>query len=484
MKGLTSRTLVEHTLSLSKKEYSSKELTLAYLDEIESKNPSLNAYVTITAEAALESAQLSDQRRAKGETISEIDGIPFAAKDNISTKGILTTCSSKILEGYIPPYDAHVIQLLNKKGAVLLGKTNLDEFAMGVSTETSRYGATLNPLDTRFVAGGSSGGSAAAVAANMAAFSLGSDTGGSVRQPAAFCGLVGMRGTYGCVSRYGLISFAPSMDQIGPITKTVADNALIMRHLLEKDEKDETSIDNPCASLLENLGRDITGKKIAVLKNGLLPSVSPSVQRAMNKTVETLEHLGAQIVEVSIPHARDAYAAYFVISCAEASSNLARFDGVRYGYRTKDFSSLDELYKSSRAAGFGSEAKRRILFGTLTLSSEYKNDFYKKAAGMRAVISGELNDALKSADALLLPTAPSEAYALGEAQKIGFEAGIDDIFCALASLAGLPAVSLPYSHDGKMPVGIQLVGKSFSENILYGITHALENELSGGGINV
>ncbi len=483
MKKILTGTLSEHIEALNKKEYSSKELTLAYLDEIEEKNKLLNAYVTVNAKKALILAEESDKRRHNGALLSTIDGIPYASKDNISTKGIRTTCASKILENYIPPYDATAIEILSKSGAVLLGKTNLDEFAMGISTETSYFGVTSNPINTDFVSGGSGGGSAAAVAASTCAFALGSDTGGSVRQPAAFCGVVGMRPTYGGISRYGLISFAPSLDQIGTVTANVADNALITSLLLRHDKRDETSARYPETNFLGEIGKGVKGSKVAVLKDSLKHELSPAVKNAVFKSVDILASLGCEIVEIDLPHADSAYAAYYVISCAESSSNLARFDGVRYGYRAQGYSDVEELYRLSRSEGFGDEVKRRILFGTMVLSSEYRNDFYARAQNMRSVIANELTSALQNVDALLLPTAPTAAYKKGEAARIGFEAGIDDIFCTLASLAGLPALSLPCNNRDGMPVGIQLVGKAFGEATLYRIAATLEAELSGGEIN-
>ena len=472
------RSLLEHISSLKNKEYSSEELTRAYLDRMAQSG--LNAYLAQN-EHAIESAKLSDKRRASGEPLSPLDGIPYAAKDNLSTKGLRTTCASKMLENYVPPFDAHVIESLKSRGAVLLGKTNLDEFAMGVSTETSYFGATLNPIDKRFVAGGSSGGSAAAIAAGEAAFALGSDTGGSVRQPAAFCGAVGMRPTYGAISRYGLISFSPSLDQIGPITKNVLDNATVLAALCSRDARDESSV-GLNGNLTDSISDGISGMRIAVLGGIDGHSVSADVKDAIDACAKSLASLGADVEEISLPNARDAYAAYYVISCAEASSNLSRFDGVRYGFCSTSYSSIDELYTTTRSEGFGGEAKRRILFGTMALSAEYRNDFYQRAKTTRAIIARELCAALEKYEAILLPTAPSSAYKLGEAAKLGFEACVDDIFCTLAALAGLPAISLPYRAEGKMPVGVQLMGKAFGERELYRIAYALEKSISGGTV--
>lgn len=482
MNNLTSRTLTQHIESLQKKEYSAEELTLAYLEKISAQDKKLNAYITLN-ESAISNAREADVRRAKGESLSAFDGIPYAAKDNISTKGLRTTCASKMLENYRPPYDAHVVEQLWTKGAVLLGKTNLDEFAMGVSTETSYFGTTLNPIDTSFVAGGSSGGSAAAVCAKEAAFALGSDTGGSVRQPAAFCGIVGIRPTYGAISRYGLISFAPSLDQIGPITANVRDSAVVLGALCSHDERDESSVNHPHTDFASDLGKEISGMKIAVLDDIESYGVSKDVSNALNASTALLSSLGAKAEQINLCASKNAYAAYYVTACAEASSNLARFDGVRYGFRSQQYENIDSLYRASRSEGFGEEVKRRILFGAMTLSQEYKNDFYKRACDMRSMISAELNGVLEKYDAILLPTAPTSAYKLGEATKMGFDACIDDFFCTLAALAGLPAISLPYKNAGHMPIGIQLVGKAFSEAKLYRIAYAIEDGFSGGRNN-
>ncbi len=479
MSDLTRRTLASHIRALADKAYSARELTEAYINAIEEENRKLNAYITVTSELALASADASDRRRARGETLSPLDGIPFAQKDNICSRKVRTTCGSRMLRNYIPPYDAFVTSLLRDGGAVMLGKTNLDEFAMGVSTETSYFGTTLNPCDTSRVAGGSSGGSAAAVAAGLAPFALGSDTGGSVRQPAAFCGIVGMRPTYGTFSRQGLVSFAPSLDQIGILTRYVRDCALLNTFLAKRDINDETSLSHPCSDFTRELFAPIKGLKAAVLSDVLGHGVSENVQKALSDTVKALEAMGAEVSEAILPHAKDAYAAYYTIGCAEASSNLARFDGVRYGHRAESYRNIEELYRNSRAEGFGEEVKRRILFGTLALSGEYSDDFYRNAVNMRSLITQELNSLFDRFDILLLPTAPTEAYKLGESKKIGFEAGIDDIFCTLASLAGLPALSLPATPQNSLPVGVQLVGKRFSESVLYRAAYAIETTMGG-----
>ena len=478
MNNILSKSVLELTRDLHAKEYSCTELTQLYLDSIEENNKKINAYITIDEKSAISEAKKADQRRSKSEPLSELDGIPFAAKDNISTKNMLTTCGSKMLSKYIPPFDAHVIETLKAKGLVLLGKTNLDEFAMGISTETSYFGTVSNPLDTERVAGGSSGGSAAAVAALMAPFALGSDTGGSVRQPAAFCGTVGLRPTYGALSRYGLISFAPSLDQIGVISKNVRDNALVMNVLRAKDTHDETSTLHPCTDMLCSIDNEITSVKIALLDSSLMHDVSSEVKCALERSAKALRDMGAQVDTVSLAYAKSAYAAYYTIACAEASSNMARFDGVRYGFRADGYTDTDDLYRRSRAEGFGDEVKRRILFGTLALSAEYSADFYDAACNMRSVIGNELLSTLQSYDAILMPTAPTVAYKKGEAIQLGFDAAKDDIFCVIAALAGLPALSIPAQIADKLPVGIQLLGKHFSEPLLYQIATSLEKYFS------
>ena len=476
MKDITLRSLSEHISALEKKEYSSRELTLAYLDKIDAERD-INAYITVCAENALASADMADRRIRSGERLSELDGIPYAAKDNIAVRGLRLTCGSKMLENYISTYDATVISTLNAKGAVLLGKTNLDEFAMGTGTESSYFGRTKNPLDSQRVAGGSSGGSAAAVAAHLAAFALGSDTGGSVRQPAAFCGVVGLRPTYSALSRYGLVGFSPSLDTVGILTSDVRDCATVLKSIASKDAKDATSMSAPenygFASLLQKEG--LVGKKIAILQNVNELSLSPEVLNAMGQAHTVLRELGAEVSELSTPSFNCSYASYYAISSAEASSNLSRFDGVRYGYRSENAQTLDELYTLSRSQGFGQEVKRRILFGTMALSSNFKSDIYDRAINARSSITAELCQALKGVDALLMPTVLGVAYSAGARKDELFDAYTKgDLLCTPASLAGLPAISVPYTESGAMPVGIQLVGDRFCESTLFEIAYALQ----------
>lgn len=473
MKELICRTVLEHSRALEKKEYSSQELTAAYLDRINETDRKINAFITLDAERAMAKAKEADKRRASGVPLSLLDGIPYAAKDNISTKGVRTTCSSRMLANYIPPFDATVIERLSDRGAILLGKTNLDEFAMGVSTETSYFGTTLNPLDTTRAAGGSSGGSAAAVSAGQVPFALGTDTGGSIRQPAAFCGVVGMRSTYGSVSRYGLVSFSPSLDIIGAVTRDVRDSAIITNAIGGADRRDETSFSLP-GDLSANIGKDIRGMKVAILGDIPKGAISEEVAEAIRLSARRLRELGAEVSEVSLKYASLAYAAYCTVSCAEASSTLARFDGVRYGFRAEGYTDTEDLYRLSRSQGFGKEVKRRILFGTLALSAEYREDLYKRACHTRALIASELISLLERYDAILLPTAPTSAYKVGYSSKLKFEACSDDIYCALAALAGLPALSVPLSINGELPVGVQFVGRPCSEVDIYRLAFALE----------
>lgn len=470
---ILSRSLCEHIFSLEKKEYSSLELTLAYLENIESKKE-LNAYITVCAEQALKEAKAADARIASNARLSSLDGIPYAAKDNISAKDVRLTCASKILENYVAPYDATVVELLRRNGAILLGKTNLDEFAMGTGSENSYFGRVKNPLDATRVPGGSSGGSAAAVAAHLCAFALGSDTGGSVRQPAAFCGVVGLRPTYSLVSRYGLVGFAPSLDTVGILTQNVGDCAKVLDVIAKKDDKDATSLKSPADSYKILPEYSLVGKKIAIVKELCDLSLSQKAQNALRKTANAFIELGATVCEISLPSLFGAYASYYTISSAEASSNLSRFDGVRFGHRAENAKALDELYKRSRSEGLGHEVKRRILFGSAVLCEDFKNDLYCRALAARSHITEELTNALREVDILLCPTASGEAYRACERKDELFDAYTkDDILCVPASLAGLPSISLPFFDEDPLPVGIQLVANRFCENELLCTANAL-----------
>lgn len=471
MKSLLSRSLSEHSEALRKKEYSSAELTRAFLDNIKHD---IGAYITVCEEKALSDAKRADGLLAKGKDISYLCGIPFAAKDNFCTKGIRTTAASRMLENYIPPYDATVISRLYSHGALLLGKTNMDEFAMGSSTETSALKITRNPLDVSRVSGGSSGGSAAAVAAREAVFSLGSDTGGSVRQPAAFCGLVGLCPTYSRVSRYGLIAFASSLDRVGIITKNVRDNALVLGAISGHDPLDMTSAKiSDSFDIDENIS--IKGLRIGIVNELLLGGASNEVKAAVLKAADRFKALGAEIIEVSLPSANEALEAYYVISSAEASSNLARFDGVRYGTRANVSNDLEELLCRSRSEGLGSEVKRRIMLGSFALSKGYLEEYYKKACAIRERVKADFEANFKKCDVLLAPTAPTSAFPIGENRKDPTEIYASDICTVPSSIAGLPALSLPCGKDKNgLPIGVQLIAPAFCETLLYKVGYAYE----------
>ncbi len=475
MSDIVNKTLYEHSLALSRGEYSSVELTRAYLDEIDRTETSIGAYITVTAEKALKTAEEVDLRRRSGEELTLISGIPCAFKDNICTKGIKTTCASKMLEGYVPPYNATVADKLEKSGAVLLGKLNMDEFAMGSSTENSAFKITRNPVDLTRTPGGSSGGSAAAVAADMAAYTLGSDTGGSIRQPASFCGVVGMKPTYGAVSRSGLVAFASSLEQIGPITKTVFDNALVLGALVGYDKMDSTTAKRSYPDFTEGINNGVRGLKVGIVKQFMGDGLSHDVKECIMKAAEEYKLMGAEIVEVSIPSLKYSLPAYYIISSAEASSNLARFDGIRFGHRADEYGNIEELYKKSRSEGFGKEVKKRIMLGTYALSSGYYDEYYKKAYGVRWLLKNDFKRAFEKCDVIISPVAPTVAYKLGEKTNNSLEMYMGDIYSVSVNIAGLPALSLPCGKgkDG-LPVGMQLIGPAFSESLLYRVGYAFE----------
>ena len=476
MSELTHRSVAEHAEALRKQEYSSVELTEAYLKAIREKDEKIGAFLTLTEGEALAAAKASDERRAAGTLLSPIDGIPGAIKDNICTKGVRTTCASRMLADYIPPYNATVMEKLNGAGLVMLGKLNMDEFAMGSSTENSAMPITHNPRDLSRVPGGSSGGSAAAVAAEETPYALGSDTGGSIRQPAAFCGVVGMKPTYGSVSRYGLVAFASSLDQIGPLTANVRDNAMILNAIAGYDRHDATSINRTYTDFTAELGLGVKGLRIGLPEQFFGEGISPDVRSAVLAAAETYRSLGAEIVHVSMPSIDHALAAYYVISSAEASSNLARFDGVRYGFRASDYEDIDGLYLRSRTEGFGAEVKRRIMLGTFALSSGYYDAYYKKALQVRSLVMADFTAAFDKCNAILSPVAPTVAYRIGEKSGNPLEMYMGDAYSVPVNIAGLPAISLPCGVGAdNMPVGMQLIGREFSEPLLYRIADAFEN---------
>lgn len=472
MKELVSRSLLEHSESLRRSEYSSKELTEAYISEIEQKDGELGAFITVTAERAMLDATEIDRKRASGEELSPLAGIPFAIKDNVCTKGVKTTCASKMLGEYVPPYDAAVSEKLKSAGAVLLGKTNMDEFAMGSTTENSAFMLTKNPLDLSRVPGGSSGGSAAAVAANEAVFALGSETGGSIRQPAAFCGVVGMNPTYGLVSRYGLVAYASSLDRIGPITKNVRDSIAVLEAISGKDVRDATSVAH-VQSFGKEVEAGVKGLRIGIPEEFFEDGLTEDVKNAVMSAAKEYELMGAELVSVSVPSIEYALSAYYIISCSEASSNLARYDGVRYGYRAEQYSSMEELYKKSRSEGFGKEVKKRIMLGTLALSEGFYDAYYKKALFVKKRVTEDFRRAFEDCDVMIAPVAPSIAYKLGGVTPMHMY--LSDKYTVPVNLAGLPSLSIPCgTGDDGMPVGMQIIGKAFSEDLLYRVGYAFE----------
>ncbi len=459
---------------LRKKEFSSVELTKLYLEEIEKKDDKIEAFLTVTAEKALEMAEKADKMIAEGKG-SYLTGIPMAVKDNICTKGIKTTCASKMLNNFVPPYEAHVTDKLFSGGAVMLGKVNMDEFAMGSTTENSAFKTTKNPRNLSHVPGGSSGGSAAAVAAGECVYALGSDTGGSIRQPASFCGVVGMKPTYGSVSRYGLVAFASSLDQIGPLTRSIWDNAAVLTSISGHDERDTTSIKREYGDFTSEIGKDVKGMKIGIIKEFFGAGISDEVKEAVLGAAKKYESMGAELVELSIPTLDYALPAYYVISSAEASSNLARFDGARYGYRSEKYDDITELYKNSRSEGFGAEVKRRIMLGTFALSSGYYDAYYKKALQVRTLIIRDFNKAFESCDFILSPVSPTTAYKIGEKTSDPLEMYLGDIYTVPINIAGVPSLSMPCAvGKDNLPIGMQLIGPLFSEDKLYKAGYAFE----------
>lgn len=470
---------------LLKKERSCTELTESYLRAIEKKNPVLNAYVKVTPEEALSAAKRVDEKLAAGEPLAPLEGIPMALKDNLSTKGLETTCCSKILKGYVPIYDATVWAELKRKNAVLLGKVNMDEFAMGSASETSCFGPPKNPFDTGHVAGGSSGGAASAVAGGLAAYALGSDTGGSIRQPASLCGCTGIKPTYGRVSRYGLIAYGSSLDQIGPLGRSVADCARVLGVIAGHDQRDATCDPRPVDDYdAAAAAPALKGARLGLPKEFYAEGLAPEVRAVCEKAIETARAEGAEIVEVSLPHTNAAIATYYIIAMAEASSNLARFDGVRYGHRAADVKQLAELYVRSRSEGFGQEVKRRILLGTYVLSSGYYDAYFRKAAQVRRLIRDEYLAALEQCDALLAPVSPVTAWEMGCHSADPLQMYLMDAYTLSLNLAGLPGLSLPVgmAAESRMPVGMQLIGKAFDEAGLFRLGAGLEAALPGIGL--
>jgi aspartyl-tRNA(Asn)/glutamyl-tRNA(Gln) amidotransferase subunit A len=480
MNALTQLTVADMRQGLLSKEFSSEELAKAHIEHISRTNPVYNSFVCVSEAEALEAARNCDKVIAEqAESSHPLCGIPIAIKDMIVTKDIETTCASKILSGFIPPYDSTVVNKLKTAGAVILGKTNQDEFAMGSSSEHSAYGAVKNAWDTSRVAGGSSGGSAVAVAAYQAPLALGTDTGGSVRQPACFNGVIGIKPTYGRVSRYGVVAYASSCDQVGPFARSAKDLAQILETISGFDENDSTSmnVEVPSFSTEVDQVACLKGKRIGVPSDFLKEGLQSEVKEEFDKTLSQLKSLGAEIVEIQLPNIEYALASYYIIVCAEASSNLSRYDGVRYGHRAEGVGSLGEMYSKTRAEGFGLEVKRRIMMGTFALSTGYYDDYYKKAQQVRTLLIQDFQNAFKSCDCIATPTSPSTAFRIGEKMESPLEMYLADIFTVPANLTGIPGISIPVGLDANnVPIGLQLLAPNWQESLLLQFAHLLSTE--------
>jgi len=471
---LYQKTIHEIAADLKAKKVSSVELTKATMTHLKAVEPKVQSFITITEEVALAQAAEADKRIASGNNLTPLTGVPLGIKDLLCTKGVQTTCASKMLEGFKPPYNATVVERLNAAGAIMVGKTNMDEFAMGSSTETSYYQKTKNPWNLSCVPGGSSGGSASCVSADQAFGSLGSDTGGSIRQPAALCGIVGLKPTYGRVSRYGLIAFASSLDQIGPMTKDVEDCALMMNVIAGHDERDSTSANVAVPDYTVEMKKSIKGLKIGVPKEFFPEGMNPEVTAATKKAIDQLKSLGAEVHEISLPHSPYSLAAYYVLAPSEASSNLARYDGVRYGLRVPG-ENIVEMYSKTRAAGFGPEVKRRIMLGTYALSSGYYDAYYLKALKVRRLIKQDYDQAFEKVDVIVTPTVPNPAFKFGEKTDNPLTMYLEDIFTISINIAGVPALSLPCGlSKTDLPIGLQIIGKPFDEATLLKAAYAYE----------
>ena len=473
---LTVHELVE---KLESGELTSEEITKSYLDRIKEVDPEVKAYISVMEEEAIEKAKKIDSRRKAGEKLNKFAGIPIGIKDNMCITGTKTTCSSKMLENFVAPYDATVIEKLNEEELIYLGKLNMDEFAMGSSTEHSAFFKTHNPWDLNRVPVGSSGGSAAAVAANIAPWTLGSDTGGSIRQPASLCGVVGLKPTYGLVSRYGLVAFASSLDQIGPITKDVTDSAILLNLIAGHDEKDSTTVDMEKKDYTKYLVNDVKGMRIGIPKEYIGEGINEEVKQAILDVAKKYEEMGAIVEDCSFEYGKYATSVYYIIADAEASSNLGRFDGIRYGYRTENFNNLKDIYKNSRSEGFGPEVKRRIMVGTYVLSSGYYDAYYKKAQKVRTVITNAYNELFEKYDVLLTPTSPITAFKIGEKSNNPLEMYLADICTVPVNIAGLPGMSVPCTLDSNgLPIGFQLIAKQFNEEVLFRAAYTYEQNIN------
>ena len=475
---ITELTVHELQQKIKNKELTSYDITKAYTDKIKEHENDVQAFVTTLEEEALEKAQELDEKISSGELKEAFAGIPIGIKDNICTKGVKTTCSSKMLENFVSPYDATVVEKLNNEKMINLGKLNMDEFAMGGSTEYSYFKKTRNPWNLNKVPGGSSGGSAAAVASNMVPWALGSDTGGSIRQPASFCGVVGLKPTYGLVSRYGLVAFASSLDQIGPITKDVYDSAMLLNIISGHDEKDTTSANQEKIDYTKCLKNNVKGLKIGVPKEFFGEGINEEVKEKLEEAIKVYKELGAEVEEFSLDIAKYSLATYYIIACAEASSNLGRFDGIRYGYRAKEFKDLKDLYRKSRSEGFGPEVKRRIILGTYVLSSGYYDAYYKKAQQVRTLVMNEFDKAFEKYDVILTPTSPTVAFDIGSKSNNPLEMYLADICTVSVNIAGLPGISIPCGVDkSNMPIGMQLIGNKFQEETILNAAYTFEQKI-------
>ena len=473
--NITELTVHELKEKLANKELTISEITQAYVNRINEKEKDVEAFVTTLCDEALEKAKNIEEKVNKGEITGDLAGIPIGIKDNINTKGVKTTCSSKMLENFVSPYNATVVEKINVENMINLGKLNMDEFAMGGSTEYSAFHVTRNPWNLNAVPGGSSGGSAAAVAAGMVPWALGSDTGGSIRQPASFCGVVGLKPTYGLVSRYGLVAFASSLDQIGPITKDVEDAAILLNVITGHDEKDTTSENREKVDYTKALKNDVKGLKIGIPTEFFAEGMNEEVRAKLEQAIEKYKELGAKVEEFSLDIANYSLATYYIIACAEASSNLGRFDGIRYGYRTPNFTNLKELFRNSRSEGFGSEVKRRIILGTYVLSSGYYDAYYKKAQQVRTLVKSKFDEAFSKYDVILTPTSPTVAFDIGTKSSNPLEMYLADICTVSVNIAGLPGISIPCGVDSKgMPVGMQLIGQRFNEETILNAAYTYE----------
>jgi len=477
--NLNSLTIDAARSAVQDRKVTATALAEEFYTEIQKDDPRIGAYLILSKDRALEQAGRMDQLVSRGEKLPPLGGVPIGIKDVLTTRGVRTNAGSKILGNYVPPYDCTAVSRLEAAGAVLLGKTNCDEFAMGSSNENSAWHPVRNPRDPSRVPGGSSGGSAAAVAADMAVAALGSDTGGSIRQPASFCGVVGLMPTYGRVSRYGLVAFASSLDHIGPITKTVKDAAIVLRTIAGHDSMDSTSADLPVPDYVAELEKPVQGLKIGVAKEYLGEGLDREVRYAVEAAIQKLESLGCKIVEISLPHTKYAIPTYYIVATAEASSNLARFDGVRYGYRARDARTLSEMYRRTRDEGFGAEVKRRIMLGTYALSAGYYDAYYLKAQKVRTLIARDFEEAFSKVDAIVTPTCPTAAFKLGEKAENPLAMYLADIYTVTADLAGIPGISIPCGQTREnLPIGLQILGRHFDEATVLRVAHAYEQAVA------